>query len=499
MSIDLEADALTIEQLLAENAALRAERDRISTHAERLEARNTRLEARNERLAFQVKRMAYIIYGRKSEKLSREQLGQLALAFGATEEEAAALHPVVPHRAALEEPIEVDLDPRRKATRRNHKGRTRLSPEIERVVTQVLVPAEERACKGCGHEMTPFRFVEHERVEHVPEKLVVHVEQREVIGCKRCRGDASTAPREAPALMRRAGSSLLATLIENKCDDALPVYRQRDRFSRLGFAIPTNTLYDYFAYGTDLIIPVAKTTLSRVLGDSYVQADDTKFQVLDKRRPKKSYKGCLWAFASSGPLIAYVFTDTWKASDIAPFLWAIDGDIQCDDYKGYSSEVRGPDGLKRALVPPERRLGCMMHVRRRFHEAYRLGEKRAAPAIEAIAKIYEIEALAKERGMKPEERHALRQQESMPWLDAFDAWVDAHAAAFAPKSKLGRAVSYALQQRPFVRRCFSDGRFEIDTGKVERSIREPAIGRAWPRRTRSCSRAVRSASRRGRT
>jgi transposase len=46
-----------------------------------------------------------------------------------------------------------------------------------------------------------------------------------------------------------------------------------------------------------------------------------------------------------------------------------------------------------------------------------------------------------------------------------------------PKERLGEACNYALAQRVFVRRCFRDGRFEIDNGLVERAIREPAIGR----------------------
>jgi hypothetical protein len=43
--------------------------------------------------------------------------------------------------------------------------------------------------------------VEHERVEYVPEKLVVHVELREVLVCKcsDCRADAITAER-SPAV-----------------------------------------------------------------------------------------------------------------------------------------------------------------------------------------------------------------------------------------------------------------------------------------------------------
>jgi len=76
-----------------------------------------------------------------------------------------------------------------------------------------------------------------------------------------------------------------------------------------------------------------------------------------------------------------------------------------------------------------------------------------------------------------DERHAIRQEHSLPLLDAFDAWVDERDLTLGKTGKLAEAVRYAKQQRVYVRRCFSDGRFEIDNGAVERAIREPAIGR----------------------
>jgi hypothetical protein len=42
---------------------------------------------------------------------------------------------------------------------------------------------------------------------------------------------------------------------------------------------------------------------------------------------------------------------------------------------------------------------------------------------------------------------------------------------------LHKALGYAVQQRPYLRRCFTDGRFEIDNGQTERAIRRPCIGR----------------------
>jgi transposase len=377
----------SVAELLKEVAALKAERDRLAaelkttsrqldTTTQQLDSTSKQLdttaqhaklmEQRAERLKLQIKRLAYLLYGRRSEKLSAEETAQLVLSFGGSEEQAAVRDPAVPVPPPVEETLEPDdTSERRKRKKRKHPGRTKLSPSLERIVQNVAVPEAERACKCCGTMMTAITPIEHERVDHVPEKLVVHVERREVLVCKnsRCRSDAITAERSAtPMVVRRAGVSLLANLIENKCDDALPIHRQRDRLLGLGFDIPLNTLYDYWTQATALLSPVSKTTLSVVLGDDYVNVDDTTLKVLDRKHKKGRYLGHLWCFTCTRKLVAYTFTDNWEAETIAPYIGAIDGFIQCDDYKGYSKQVR-LDGLPpRVLVPPERRLGCMMHV-----------------------------------------------------------------------------------------------------------------------------------------
>jgi transposase len=243
--------------------------------------------------------------------------------------------------------------------------------------------------------------------------------------------------------------------------------------------VPANTLYTYWSYVTDLLRPVADTTLGVVLGDPvYVAMDDTTLKILDKNKGSGTTRGHLWCFTGTGPLVGYAFTETWSATDVAPWIRAIDADIQCDDYKGYSAQVQIAEGEQSGpLVDPARRLGCMMHVRRRFHEALKLGDKRAAEAIALIQQLYAVEALAKERGLGPDERLTLRNERSLPVLARFEAAVDGLITVATPASTLGSAARYAAQQRPFLRRCFTSGSFEIDNGRVERLIREPALGR----------------------
>lgn len=477
----------TIDMLSGANAHLSSANANLSNE-------RTALAAALELSELRVKKLTLLAYGKRTEKLTREELAQLVLALGGTEEQAKAQEPQVPHEPVPDEPVEDTQaepepspgsdkpEPKKKQPRPNHPGRTKLAPHLERVeLPLAAVSTEERLCACCHHEMQVVGYVEHERVEHVPAKIVVHVERREKLACRRsdCRGDITTAPRDGEAgARRRIGTSLLAHMIESKCDDGMPLERQRDQLRRLGFEVPANTLYTNWTYATALLLRVAEIHRAQVCADPIVCVDDTSLKVLDKDRKGGIYKGHLWCFASgTRKLVAYTFTPSWSADEVAPYFKAIDGFVQCDDYKGYSRKVIMDDGTERVLVDPARRLGCLMHVRRRFHEALKLGDKRAARGVELIRAIYDIERIAKTEGGTPEQRLELRTDWSLPLLDLFDAWVDELVPICLPKSPLGEALGYARHQRPYIRRCFTDGRFEVDNGHTERILREPCMGR----------------------
>jgi transposase len=442
------------------------------------------LGERVRKLEYQTKHLTRLLYGRRSEKLTSEELAQLCLLFGGDGSDVTPTPPDVDARTDEPPPQESGTGNKPKKRRPNHKGRTPLSGDLKRIVTgKRLVPEDQRGCTHCGDPMCTFDWVEHETVHYIPGHFVVHVEQREKIGCKTkgCPGEAVTAERACtPALPTRVDASVLAHLVESKCDDSLPIYRQRDIYARLGFDVPLNTLYGYWTFALDLLVPVAEVTLGVVLDDDIVCIDDTGMPVLDKTKKGGKFRGHLWAFkGKTSEMVAFQFTETWEAAEVQPWIEAITGIVQVDDYKGYSAEVESmlEIGKKIQLIPDARRLGCMMHVRRRFYEAFKLGDKRAAPAIDWIHKIYEVEAEAKKLELDAGGRLALRRKQSVPLLDALFAWIVEQQPKLGKTSKLAEAVRYAINQRTFVERCFTDGRFEIDNGEIERVLKKPCVGR----------------------
>jgi len=449
------------------------------------------LEQENERMSWRLLRALRYRFGRNTEKLAPAELRQLYLALGG---DAAAPTPVdgplVPIPTAPTEELNADGeiaasdDAGGKRRKRKIGGATMVDANVERNVVKVPVPDEERTCALCGAAKTVFETVEHQRIEFVPAKVVLHIEQREKMTCLDCRKDVSIAPRtQVPAVIRKVGSSFLAKLLADKCALGFPLDRQRRELDRMGLHMPDKTVASYWAYSTDILSPVALSTTGNVFASHTVGADDSHLKTLDRTAKNGVFRAHLWCFVGTDgtvggrETVAYGYTQSWNAEEIADWFSSIDGWIQCDGYAGYSSEVEDDDGETMVAVPDERRLGCGMHIRSKFHAALLAKDKRAAIPLKFFADLYLIEAECKAGGVDAKARGEIRRARSLPILDRLDAWVDSTHPTLLPKSPLRRATTYAINQRVFFRRCFSDGAFEIDNGRTERRIRNYAVGR----------------------
>jgi transposase len=119
---------------------------------------------------------------------------------------------------------------------------------------------------------------------------------------------------------------------------------------------------------------------------------------------------------------------------------------------------------------------CWSHVRRPFYELAAAGPAPiASEALERIAGLYAIEKEI--RGRSAEERRAVRQDRSRQILDDLEPWLRAKLALISQKTKLATAIRYALSRWNGLTRFLDDGRIEIDSNVVERSIRPIALNR----------------------
>ena len=111
-----------------------------------------------------------------------------------------------------------------------------------------------------------------------------------------------------------------------------------------------------------------------------------------------------------------------------------------------------------------------------FTTSRRRRRRRSPPeALVRIAPLYAVEADI--RGLSADERRQARQRRSKPLIDALRLWLEAQLAAISGKSTIAAAIRYALSRWDGLARFLDDGRVEIDTNTVERSIRPIALNR----------------------
>src|SRR6476469_7754838 len=119
---------------------------------------------------------------------------------------------------------------------------------------------------------------------------------------------------------------------------------------------------------------------------------------------------------------------------------------------------------------------CWAHVRRRFYELAAAGAAPiASEALKRINALYEIETHFRSRC--PDERRAVRRDKSRIIVDELESWLRGKLQMISQKTKLAEAIRYALSRWKGLTRSIDDGRIEIDSNVVERSIRPIALNR----------------------
>jgi transposase len=115
-------------------------------------------------------------------------------------------------------------------------------------------------------------------------------------------------------------------------------------------------------------------------------------------------------------------------------------------------------------------------VRRKFFE---LAKADASPtATEALKLIKALYAIEDEvRGQHAEARRAVRQEKSKPIVDALFRLLTARLPLVSAKSKLADAIRYATARWTGLTLFLDDGRVEMDSNTVERTIRPIALNR----------------------
>ncbi|WP_414655901.1 IS66 family transposase [Frateuria sp.] len=358
---------------------------------------------------------------------------------------------------------------------------------------RVVVPGPT-VCACCGGaRLARLGETITESLEVVPRqwKVIQHV--REKFTCRDCEAISQAPAPYHPIPRAWAGPSLLAMIAFEKFGCHQPLNRQAERYAREGVPLSLSTLADQVGAVTVALAPLYRCLEAHVFAAVRLHGDDTTVPVLAKG---KTDTGRLWAYVrddrpfggTDPPAAVFYYSRDRRGEHPAAHLAGWSGILQADAYGGYAdlyAAERKPAPILEA--------GCWAHSRRKVFEladieaAARktaLGEtpRPVYPlALEALRRIDALFDIEREiNGLPPDQRRAVRQAQSAPWIAELESWMMATRDKLSRGHDLAKAFTYMLRRWPSFTRFLDDGRICLSNNAAERALRSVALGRkSW--------------------
>jgi transposase len=359
---------------------------------------------------------------------------------------------------------------RQKAQRRRAERAEARKKKVEHVTTPHQVPALKRRCPSCGGEhLKPLGGGKESVVyEFVPAHFIAHRHVRETLACP-CGEYVVTA--EGPTKWvekSHYAPSFVAHLVTAKCADSIPLYRLEKELGRIGIPVARSTMTDLFHRAADTVQPLVARLERLVREAGVVHGDETPKKVLAPGHCKTGY---VWVFRTQQPkpLILYRFAMSRSGQTPEEVLGGTKGRLVVDAYTGYNS-VTDVEGRSR--------VGCHAHLRRYFFDALSTAPDEARKGMDFILGLYRIERDAEALGVLGTSEHlAMRKKIGAPIRKAMRTWLRDQRPLHPPKSPIGAAIRYALNQWKPLGRFLEDASIPLDNNPAESALRRVALGR----------------------
>ena len=405
-------------------------------------------------------------FGPSSEKTPKQVDGQLSL-FNEAELEADT---------SVSEPIKKTV-----------KGYVRTNSRTKREELIKDLPVREILCETdsnelfCGQCMTALRpigkEVVREELEYIPAKLQIVRYVRMSYECPRCKHTERPFIKKAltpTSLMNHslASPSSVANVMYQKYVNSVPLYRQEKEWERMGLSLSRATMANWvIRCSQDYLMPVVEHLQKKLLERDIVHCDETPVQVLKEEGKKPQTKSYMWLYRTGDdgkpPVILYDYQPSRNGDHAVVFLKDFKGFVHSDGYSGYNKLT----GITRC--------GCWAHLRRKFIEAIPKKTGTDEPLTNAeIGRDYCNQLFEIERDLKhlsPEDRRLKRLELEKPILEAFWCWLE--NLNVLNGSALGKAVTYAKNQKKYMENYLLDGRCSISNNAAENAIRPFTVGR----------------------
>ncbi len=451
--------------------------DQLQLMSRQLDNANARLDDNNrqiELLTEQIRIMNQRHFGHKSESHLSDIDGQLTLFDSFNEVEATA-------KSDTPEPsVEEIIIPSHKRSKSKGKREEDLSGLPARIFEHRLTEEELAKKFPNGYKELPVEI--HKRLHIIPETFIVDEHHVHVYASKNNDGTIVRAGRPVDLLRNSiATASLVASIMNGKYANALPLDRQSRAYKCNGINLSTNTMANWVIKCSDYYLSLVYDRMHELIYDNKViHADESpvKTMRIDNQKVKNGKKTYMWVYRNrpmrgTHPIVLYEWQSSRRSDHPRDFLKDFSGTVVTDGYQVYHKLANEREDLKVA--------GCWIHARRYFADFIKSMDKstiKGTIAMEAYEMITDI--LHTDNGfddLPVRDRKKQRQAILKEKVDAYFAWAKLKYSQVTHNSTIGKALAYSINQEKYLRVFLSDGNVPPDNNYAEQAIRPFTIGR----------------------
>ena len=451
--------------------------DQLASMQEQLNTANAHLADNNRQIEFlteQIRILNQRQFGRKSEKSLSSDDGQMTIFDFFNSAEYLV-------KEDLKEPeiTEVVISSYRRSKTKG-KREADLDGLPARIIEHRISDEELAVLFPEGYKELPEEV--YKRLHIIPETFIVDEHHVHVYTSKKNTGVIKKAPRPADLFRNSiATPALVASVMNAKHTNALPLDRQSRVFKSNGIRLSSNTLANWVIKGTEYYLSLLYDRLHELIYDSrIIHADETPVKVMriDNQKIENGKKTYMWVYRSrplngSPPVILFEWQPSRRSDHPREFLIDFSGIVVTDGYQVYHTIGEEREDLVIA--------GCWVHARRPFAEFIKSMEPDAAKGTIA-QKAYDLitELMHLDNGFDDlPTRDRLRQRQLIlkKKVDAYFEWVKLKYTQVTQNSVIGKALAYSINQEKYLRMFLTDGDIPMDNNLAEQAIRPFTVGR----------------------
>jgi transposase len=325
--------------------------------------------------------------------------------------------------------------------------------------------------------------------------LSARVWELESLRCNLC-GEVFNAQAPAQVGEEKYDETCGAMIALLKYGSGFPFYRLEGLQNSLGIPLPASTQWEIVEQVADKIYPAYEELIRQAAQGEVLHNDDTTVKILALRKGKPDQqsvdKGAEDKSADkSGPPRSGVFTSgivsVKEGRKIALFFSGHKhaGENLDDLLQKRQAGLRPPiqmcDALSRNLPKGLETIlaHCLSHARRKFVDVVCYFPDECRYLIEALAKVYHNDDIAKEEKMSADERLKFHQEKSGPVMEQLKVWLveQIEDKKVEPNSSLGDAIAYMLKYWERLTLFLRVPNAPLDNNVCERTLKRAILHR----------------------